>query len=700
MDKKKTMKNLLLILFLFVYASTFGQAIFSSGIRIYPVTWFGGVPDGVETNDGAISSGSQTLTCTTCGFTAAAVGKYIIVAKAGSSSAPLITTISAFTNSTTVTLTGTCGTTVTSGGNVIWGTDNTVAIQTAINAQFSAGLGKVWFPYGNSGGMYIIGGALTATTPAGYDVNAQIYIPSNSVFATNSAQRTAVMLEGESVGPQYPSPAAIGAGKFAKTGVIFRSTISGSGILPSVIGSPNVTDGFEGVGSTDGYFKNIWIKVYTNQGAVAPTVSGLNGNYASSTSIYNMAASGDVIPSSSQDPSGKEVCGFIIGRKNDNGPNIVDKCFASGFKYGFVLGEHTRVISLFADCNYYGLCLPKADYGAGGYAMLHWNRIEIYSPTASNTNFLDAQSGEGQSNINFDVEIETLDTLSSTRWYGGRDQPRIADTSNFLHGVVRTTAEMSGGAKDVPMLMVNGSNAIINYWQDNSNWIGSNSLLTFSSTGLRSQYSTTFANLGIGSLRLQSAALNSGGVIGDNAHSSSGTFVYDSTGFAGWFQFFNGSVGWRPAVSGTAGATISVRTSFMLNNDLSFGIGGNSSYGTATGYYLNGTANGLTTAIRLQTAKGAAVASANNLTLGLDGNTFHITGTTTINAITIANWQAGSVIRLIFDGSVTVKNNTAGGGGTAVMKLAGAADFSATADDVLTLVYDGTSWFEQSRSVN
>lgn len=103
---------------------------------------------------------------------------------------------------------------------------------------------------------------------------------------------------------------------------------------------------------------------------------------------------------------------------------------------------------------------------------------------------------------------------------------------------------------------------------------------------------------------------------------------------------------------------------------------------------------------RLKAAKGANVASAGDLTLGADGNTFHITGTTTINAITTTNWQAGSEIILIFDASVTVKNNTAGGASTAVMLLAGAADFAATANDVLKLVYDGTSWYEVSRSVN
>jgi hypothetical protein len=102
---------------------------------------------------------------------------------------------------------------------------------------------------------------------------------------------------------------------------------------------------------------------------------------------------------------------------------------------------------------------------------------------------------------------------------------------------------------------------------------------------------------------------------------------------------------------------------------------------------------------RWEEAKGADVASANNLTLGSDGNTFNITGTTQINAITIANWQAGSHIYLIFASTPTVKHNTAGGAGTAVLLLSGAVDYVAAANDVLSLVYDGTSWHEKGRKI-
>lgn len=139
------------------------------------------------------------------------------------------------------------------------------------------------------------------------------------------------------------------------------------------------------------------------------------------------------------------------------------------------------------------------------------------------------------------------------------------------------------------------------------------------------------------------------------------------------------------------------------------GLSGGMSLGTLASaslrFYTNNTlrttidANGYTNMTnRLETAF-ATVASANNLTL-TTGNVFAITGTTTINAITTTNWQAGSIIILIFASTPTVKNNTAGGASTAKMLLNGGVDFSATANDVLTLIYNGTNWLECSRSIN
>lgn len=101
---------------------------------------------------------------------------------------------------------------------------------------------------------------------------------------------------------------------------------------------------------------------------------------------------------------------------------------------------------------------------------------------------------------------------------------------------------------------------------------------------------------------------------------------------------------------------------------------------------------------RVRRSKGADVASANDLTLGLDGNFFTITGTTQINGIATADWTAGSDVVIQFSGALTVKHNTAPGAGFAPLYLAGAVDFSATADDILLLIYDGTIWREIART--
>jgi hypothetical protein len=107
---------------------------------------------------------------------------------------------------------------------------------------------------------------------------------------------------------------------------------------------------------------------------------------------------------------------------------------------------------------------------------------------------------------------------------------------------------------------------------------------------------------------------------------------------------------------------------------------------------------------RVEQAQGASVASANNLALGADGNSFEITGTTQINLITNTNWQNGSIIRLLFTSTPVVKNGQATSGANITIKLAGGVDFSATADDILTLelcTIGGTvAWREVSRSVN
>jgi hypothetical protein len=88
-------------------------------------------------------------------------------------------------------------------------------------------------------------------------------------------------------------------------------------------------------------------------------------------------------------------------------------------------------------------------------------------------------------------------------------------------------------------------------------------------------------------------------------------------------------------------------------------------------------------------SKGADVASATTTTLGNDGNFFDITGTTTITSI--ASKAAGTVVRLQFDGILTLTDGSN-------LKLAG--NFVTAAESTITLVSDGSNWYELSRSPN
>lgn len=86
-----------------------------------------------------------------------------------------------------------------------------------------------------------------------------------------------------------------------------------------------------------------------------------------------------------------------------------------------------------------------------------------------------------------------------------------------------------------------------------------------------------------------------------------------------------------------------------------------------------------------------AVASASPLTLS-SGNIHEITGVTEIDTIT-ATGNTGRLIVLHFASALTV-GHLAGGGN---IKLAGAVNYSAAADDVLVLFCDGTNWIEIAR---
>lgn len=91
-----------------------------------------------------------------------------------------------------------------------------------------------------------------------------------------------------------------------------------------------------------------------------------------------------------------------------------------------------------------------------------------------------------------------------------------------------------------------------------------------------------------------------------------------------------------------------------------------------------------------QLGKGANIASAAALTLGTDGNEFHVTGTTTITSISTK--PAGTVITLVFDGALTLTHNAT------TLILQDSTNLTTAAGDVVTLLSEGSgNWREKAR---
>lgn len=117
------------------------------------VTDYGAVADARVVTDAAMTSGSAVLTSATAVFTSGDVGKKVSINGVGAAGAILATTISGFTNSTTVTLATTAGTSA-SAQYCAYGTDNTAPVQAAIAAATST----VFFP----AGRYLFAGSIGA----------------------------------------------------------------------------------------------------------------------------------------------------------------------------------------------------------------------------------------------------------------------------------------------------------------------------------------------------------------------------------------------------------------------------------------------------------------------------------------------------------------------------------------------------------
>lgn len=118
---------------------------------------YSAVGDGARADVVSITSGSAILTCPSALWMTSHVGKYIRVEGAGVAGADLITTIASRQSNTQVTLGATASTTRSNAGSAFFGTNNTIAIQAALDdAALSPWVRGVYVPPGCYLGNWIM----------------------------------------------------------------------------------------------------------------------------------------------------------------------------------------------------------------------------------------------------------------------------------------------------------------------------------------------------------------------------------------------------------------------------------------------------------------------------------------------------------------------------------------------------------------
>lgn len=245
-------------------------------------------------------------------------------------------------------------------------TNDTVAIQATINACFTAGGGVVFIP----ARTYIISGALQNDIGEDLiDYNSQLYIP---YLPNDSKDRRTIVIMGEA-----PAPYGIqlGARGISQYGTILKSTITGSGVYPSVIGSAGPTL-YGPLNYNDCYLINI--AIITTLGVNGPTVCGVNFIRTSHSYINDVHVTTDYTNVANIPQPTSKVFGIGIGMYLDDFPLIGRAHVRGGYYYGFVLGEGVHCHNITSMRNYIGiLSLSNAHFNYIDFASLHWNTYHV-----------------------------------------------------------------------------------------------------------------------------------------------------------------------------------------------------------------------------------------------------------------------------------------------------------------------------------
>ncbi len=388
---------------------------------VFNVLEYGAVGNGKMVRDGAISSGTNILDCTTSvPFSTGDVGKYVMIKGAASNpQATLIATITGFTNSGRVTISTNAVTTI-SNALVMFGTDDTVAIQAAIDAavdyaQAASGNATVLIPPA-PGMFYAIAGALKTNRNGNSQLNFEV-IPSTlnkiSISIESYGSGSGVQ-HWEQLYPTLSGATLVSFGVFASSSA--QTSNINAGGNPAVIGGPSQPGGY---GVAPGIFSNMYvslkgISILTSYSLHGLTYTAFDFSGMANAKIESIAygttgivSSGDY-GSPSSFANGLSIGALMPAAGNNDNCIVRDVTIHGGYTYAFFATEHCVIETMRILYCWSGFCPVGNYYGSVG-ATHAIKAAQLSIESCSNVVYI---IGVGSAGIGPFIDIDQLDTES------------------------------------------------------------------------------------------------------------------------------------------------------------------------------------------------------------------------------------------------------------------------------------------------
>ncbi|WP_405673258.1 hypothetical protein [Streptomyces sp. NBC_01530] len=410
---------------------------------VFDATKYGAKGDAQVVGDAAMGSGTAVLTSATANFKASDVGKPISVKGAAAAGVTtLVTTIASRQSSTQVTLNAANASGgAVSGAAAIWGTDDTAAIQAAVDAAeaylATHTYAQIYFPPR----PYIVAGALNTSKSGNGQIVFGVYPTTGNKKILDFRGETdgaAAVRHWQQTVPQFAGSCLISLGVYASTSAQITSLNAAGN--PGVISGPTEGSGY----GASANFSNI-MPVLKNL-AILTTHSSFGLTYGAATlwgcanahvENFGYGTAGTVAsPSTDYTSPGVFGTGLSVGLllpAPGNNDNVIARNIScgGGYTYAMFLTEHAVMDRYMALYCWAGLC-AVGTY-ASSVGSVHGMKVLTASIEACVNELYIVGAGSG--GVGPIIDIDQLSTENSTPGVAGNSSGAM----NAALGKVRLT---------------------------------------------------------------------------------------------------------------------------------------------------------------------------------------------------------------------------------------------------------------------